>query len=109
MRPWRTNVTVSKPGGGAGGSRHDLAVVHAPAVDAGEVLAEVAAGRAARSGPSSVVAGRVGVVVVDAEQERVDGGPLEPQRHGLEHGVDRPDQLMASGYGAGVVDQPSPR
>ena len=44
MRPCRTNVTVSKPRCGCCGKPGTmLAVVHAPAVDAGEVLAEVAA------------------------------------------------------------------
>jgi hypothetical protein len=31
------------------------------------------------------VARRVGVVVVRAEEERIDGGPLGPEREGLQH------------------------
>ncbi|MEZ4369102.1 MAG: hypothetical protein R2939_22885 [Kofleriaceae bacterium] len=61
---------------------HHLAVVHAPAVLAGEVLAEVTTGQRRRR-PHRVVADRISVVVVNAEQERVDGRPLEAQRRGL--------------------------
>ena len=53
-------------------ARHGRVVVHAPAPPAGKVLPQVAIGQAS-AGPQPVVAARVGVVVVDAEQERVDG------------------------------------
>ena len=76
MRPWRTigdrlepAVRVLREAG------HDLAVVHVPAVDAGEVLADLAPVERRRRA-ELVVARRVGVVVVDAEQEGVDRRPL---------------------------------
>ena len=65
---------------------HAPAVVHPPPVDAGEVLPELAPGEA-RPWSALAVAARVGVVVVDAEQERVDRRPLEPERDRLDHGV----------------------
>ena len=63
---------------------HDLAVVHAPAVDALEVLTELAAGERRRRAELGV-ARRVAIDVVHAEQERVGRRPLEPERHGLQH------------------------
>ena len=69
-----------------GEARHVAAVVHPPAVEALEVLAQVPPLERHRR-PRHLVARRVGVVVVHAEQERVDRRPLEPQRHGLEHRV----------------------
>src|SRR5690606_33323054 len=58
---------------------HDFAVVHPPAVLALEVLADVAAGeRRGRTHP--VVARGVTVVVIGAEQERVDAFPRERER-----------------------------
>ena len=69
-----------------GKPRDLLPVVHAPPVDALEVLAHLSTlERRVRS--QHLVAGRIGVVVVHAEQERVDRGPLEPDRHGLEDGA----------------------
>ena len=53
---------------------HDLAVVHPPAVDALEVLTELAAGERRRRAELGVARG-VAVEVVDAEQERVDRLP----------------------------------
>ena len=73
---------------------HVTAVVHPPAVEALEVLAELAPLERHRR-PRHLVARRVGVVVVHAEQERIDGRPLEPQRHRLEHRVSH----AATGYG----------
>ena len=51
-----------------------LAVVHAPAVLAGKVLAQIAPVQA-RVGPHGGVAARVVVQVVDAKQKRVNGRP----------------------------------
>ena len=66
-------------------ARHLGAVVHPPAVDAGEVGAQLPP-RERRVGPEAPVARRVGVVVVHAEQERVDRRPGAPrQRHRLQH------------------------
>jgi hypothetical protein len=77
---------LEAPVGVAREPRHHPAVVHVPPVDAGEVLAEVAAiegsGRA-----QFVGAGRVVVAVVGAEQEGVDRGPLHAQGDGLQHGI----------------------
>ena len=70
-----------------GEAGHDAAVVHAPAVDAGEVLPDVAGRRATRPGPRCSLAVGVAVEVVDAEQERVDRRPLEAERDGLEHRI----------------------
>ena len=75
---------------------HDLAVVHPPPVDALEVLADLPAGERRRRAELGV-AGRIAVEVVDAEQERVDGRPLEPERHGLEHDVRHRARLRTSG------------
>ena len=57
---------------------HDGAVVHAPAVLAREVLADVAP-RERRRGPEALVARRVGVVVMHAEEERVGRLPRRPR------------------------------
>ena len=68
-----------------GEAGHGAAVVHAPAVDAFEVVADRPA--VERCDRAEVgVAGGVVVEMVDAEQERVDGRPLEPQRDGLDDG-----------------------
>src|SRR5690606_29466193 len=65
---------------------HDLAVVHAPAVLRLEVVSERAAGE--RGGrPHLFVAGRVGVVVVHAEEERVLGPPGEPEPLDAQHRI----------------------
>ena len=77
----------------AGEARHLAAVVHAPAVLAAEVLAEVAAGER-RVGAEPGVALRIGVVVMDAEQERVDRLPGEAER------LDPDDGLGGGGHGA---------
>ncbi len=53
---------------------HHIAVVHAPTVFTLEILADVAAGKRCR-GAHALVAGGVGVLVVDAEQEGVGGFP----------------------------------
>ena len=61
---------------------HGAAVVHPPAVGAREVHADVA--RRERRRRAHVLVGLgVQVEVVDAEQERIDGGPLEAERDGL--------------------------
>ena len=59
-------------------ARYLAAVVHAPAIFAGEVLPEVPPGER-RGGSHRVVVLGVAVVVVDAEQKRVDGLPGEPE------------------------------
>jgi hypothetical protein len=62
------------------------AVVHPPAVDAVEVLAQVAAGeRSARA--ERVVARGIVVDMVHAEQERVDRGPAGAERGHFEDGI----------------------
>ena len=61
-------------------------VIHAPTVAAREVLAEIPtleAGVGAEAG----VPLRIGVVVMDAEEERVERGPLEAERNGLYDGI----------------------
>ena len=75
--------------------RDDGTVVHVPAVDPGEVHADVAT-LERRDRGEALVALRVGVVVVRAEQERVDGRPLRAQRCGLADG-------RASGLGGGLA------
>ena len=80
MKPSRTNVTVSKPRCGCCGKPGtDVAVIHAPAVLAGEVLADVAPGER-RGGTQAVVAARVEVDVVDANEERIFRLPRERER-----------------------------
>jgi hypothetical protein len=72
--------------------RDDLAVVHAPAVLALEVLAQVASReRCAR--PEAVVAGRVVVVVVNTEQERIARLPGKALRRHGDDGV-RPGLVL---------------
>ena len=65
---------------------HDAAVVHAPAVGAGEVHPDVAR-RERRVRAQVLVALRVLVEVVDAEQERVDGHPLHAEGDRLQHRI----------------------
>ncbi len=67
-------------------ARHLLAVVHAPAVLAPEVLADVAP-RQRGVGAEAAVALGVRVVVVDAEQERVGRLPGEAELLDLEDGA----------------------
>jgi hypothetical protein len=69
-----------------GKAGHLLAVVHAPAVLAREVLAEAAA-RQRRSRAELRVAGRVLVVVEDAEQERIGCAPGKAFRAYAEDGI----------------------
>jgi hypothetical protein len=59
--------------------RHDVAVVHPPSVGRGEVAAHRVSGER-RRGTELVVAGRVCVVVMDAEEERIGRPPLKSQR-----------------------------
>ena len=93
MKPCRTKVTVSKPRCGCCGEARDgAAVVHAPAVGAREVHADVAG--LERRGRAHVLVGLgVAVEVVHAEQERVDRRPLEAERDGLQHGVGHEGRL----------------
>jgi molybdopterin-guanine dinucleotide biosynthesis protein len=65
---------------------HDVAVVHAPPVDPREVGTDLAAvERCSRA--ELVVARGIRVVVVHAEEERVDRRPLEPEGEALQHDV----------------------
>ncbi|MCW0425909.1 hypothetical protein NB713_003852 [Xanthomonas sacchari] len=72
-----------------------FAVIHAPAVLAAEVLADGAAMQGRRR-PHRAVAGGVGIVVVDAEQERVDRVPREAKRLDLDDGVGHGEILHAN-------------
>ena len=65
---------------------HSLAVVHAPAVLTGKVLAQVAAGQRCLWTHGRVTLG-VSVVVVHAKQKRVDGLPGKAQRLVAENGA----------------------
>ena len=68
-----------------GKTRHRAAVVHAPAVLAAEVLAHVAPRQ--RCGRTHLRIGfGVGVVVVHAKQEWVDGFPRKAERFDLQDG-----------------------
>jgi len=69
----------------AGEAGHGVAVVHAPAVAPAEVLAHVAAGQR-YAGAHVGIAGRVGVVVLHAEQERGPRGPGKAKRLELHDG-----------------------
>ncbi len=87
-----------------GESRHGPPVVHAPAVLAGEVLAELAPGER-RGRPQALVAGGIRVVVVHAEEERVRGLPREPERTRLEDGCGHGQFLP---HCAGFIPSPPP-
>ena len=77
---------LEAPVGVLGEPRDRAAVVHAPAVGAREVHADVAGLQ--RGCRAHVLVGRgVVVEVVDAEEERVGGGPLEAEGDGLQHWV----------------------
>ena len=66
-------------------ARDFQAVVHRPAVFAFEILAQVAPGqRGVR--PHLGIAAWVGIVVVDAEQERVDRCPRKSERRNTQNG-----------------------
>ena len=69
----------------AGKAGHGLAVVHAPAVLAAEVAADLAAFQR-HGGRKGAIACGVGVVVVGAEKEGVHRGPQRAQGLGLQHG-----------------------
>jgi hypothetical protein len=65
-------------------SRDRRAVIHPPAIDPGEVVADLASLEGGRR-PHVLVARGIVVDVVNAEEERVGGRPLEAERSGLEH------------------------
>src|SRR5262249_17336115 len=89
----------------AGEAGDDVAVIHAPAVLAGEALADVAAGERRRR-PQLIVARRVGVVVMDAEQEGVLGVPGEAQLEGLADWLGHATMLsMASPAASATIGQ----
>ena len=69
----------------AGEARHGVAVVHAPAVLAAEVAPDLAVLQR-HGGREGAVAGGVGIVVVCAEQERVQRRPLRAQQLGADDG-----------------------
>src|SRR5688572_27777915 len=73
-------------------SRDGVAVIHAPAVLAGEVLTDVTPCER-RRGSHLLVTSRVRVVVIDAEQERVERLPRHAQgkdaQDGFAHGCHR--------------------
>ena len=60
-------------------ARHDAAVIHAPAVLALEVLADVPTGERGHR-PELLIARGVRVVVVDTEEKGIDGLPRETER-----------------------------
>lgn len=64
---------------------HLVAVVHAPAVLAREILPDLPA-RERRVGPQAAIAARVGIVVVGAEKEGVQRGPERAQGLAAEQG-----------------------
>src|SRR4029079_12570823 len=68
-----------------GEAGHGAAVVHAPAVEAFDVVTDRPAVERCDRTEVGVARGVV-VEMVDAEQERIDGRPLEPQRDGLDDG-----------------------
>jgi hypothetical protein len=82
MKPRRTNVTVSKPRCGCCGKPGTVVpwYMRQPSMPAKSMPISRPASDA--SGPICVVAGGVRVDVVHAEQERVDGRPLEAERSG---------------------------
>jgi len=69
-----------------GKARNHLTVVHAPALASLEILTEVAS-RQRRGRSQLFVAGRVGIIVVHAEQKGVGGLPGESQAFDLQDGV----------------------
>ena len=71
-------------------TRDGVAVIHAPAVLAGEVLADVAPFER-RGGTQAVVAARVEIDVVDADEERILRLPRERERR------DADDRVVAHG------------
>src|SRR4030095_8228957 len=90
-------------------ARHRGAVVHAPAVAAAEVLAQIAA-RERRIRAEHGVGARVGVVMVDAEKKGVDRLPRKAE------GLDADDGTVAAHGGSlllaslvGAVGRPDRR
>src|SRR5690606_1703032 len=67
-------------------ARHDLPVVHPPAVAALEVLAEMTPLERCRRA-EALVAGRGEIVVIGAEQKRVDARPRKPEASGTQDHV----------------------
>ena len=67
-----------------GEAGHRAAVVHPPAILGHEVAADLATGQRSLGG-EAVITGWVVVEVMHAEQEGVDGRPLEAERDGLQH------------------------
>ena len=91
--------------------RHRIAVVHTPAVLAGEVLADVAA-RERGGGAQAVVTLRIEIDVVDADEERVLGLPGEGKRRDAEDGIcahaasleTRPQAVKPAGAGGAPAE-----
>ena len=68
-----------------GKAGHGAAVVHAPPVQTGEVIADLAAGERRRR-PHRVVALWIVIEVMDAEQKGINGGPGRcAEGHGLQY------------------------
>ena len=65
---------------------HDVTVIHPPAVDAGKVLSDVMPGQR-RGGTKLIVALRVVIDVMNAEQEGVDGLPALTEGFDGEDGI----------------------
>src|SRR5688572_31674702 len=65
---------------------HDIAVIHAPAVHALEVLTDLVTGQG-DCWTKLLVPLRVVVDVVNAEEERIDGLPAMAERADVENGV----------------------
>jgi hypothetical protein len=80
----------------------NLAVVHAPAVLALEVLTDAPPGEGGGGRRHPLVSGGVAIVVVHAEEERVSGLPRKPQRT---RGEDR--RFHAESIASLVVPSPS--
>ena len=64
---------------------HDITVIHAPAVDALEVLTDVVPGQRRRR-TELIIALRVVIDVMDAKQERIDCLPAMTERADIEDG-----------------------
>ena len=83
----RNGDGLEAPVGMLGKAWHHIAVVHAPTVDALKVIADIAAFQGGHW-PHGLVAGRVGVVVVDTEKERISRFPGESQGFNVLHGAE---------------------
>src|SRR5581483_1964051 len=60
-------------------TRHEIAVIHPPAVLTFEILTDVPSGKR-RGRTQMLVAGGIGILMIHAEQKRIGGLPREAQR-----------------------------